>query len=75
MIGRKDCNGPQGSGINKDVSFSLTGADKHAVYAVTTGSYTQVEQARMRPATSYLFIRKRLSPVFRPLAATTSSCV
>ena len=46
MIGRKDCNGPQGSGINEDVSFSLTGADKHAVYAVTTGSYTQVEQDR-----------------------------
>ena len=46
MIGRQDHNGPQGSGINKDVSFSLTGADKHAVYAVTTGSYTQVEQER-----------------------------
>ena len=46
MIGRKDCNGPQGIGINEDVSFSLTSADKHAVYAVTTGSYTQVEQDR-----------------------------
>ena len=40
MIGRKDCNGPQGSGINEDVSFTLDAADRHAVaYCMTTGSY------------------------------------
>jgi DNA (cytosine-5)-methyltransferase 1 len=31
MIGRKDENGPQGSGINENISFTLTGTDKHAV--------------------------------------------
>lgn len=31
MIGRADKNGPQGSGINEDVSFTLNAADKHAV--------------------------------------------
>ena len=35
MIGRKDENGPQGSGINEDVSFTLNATDKHAVvYAI-----------------------------------------
>ncbi|MCX4274093.1 MAG: DNA cytosine methyltransferase, partial [Acetatifactor sp.] len=29
MIGREDKNGPQGSGVNEDVCFSLTGADRH----------------------------------------------
>ena len=31
MIGRDNKNGPQGSGIKEDVSFSLTAADRHAV--------------------------------------------
>ena len=31
MIGRDDKNGPQGSGINKDVSFTLDATDRHAV--------------------------------------------
>ena len=44
MIGRQDCNGPQGSGVNEDVSFTLNTTDRHAVYAMTTGSYTQVEE-------------------------------
>lgn len=46
MIGRADKNGPQGSGINADVSFTLNTIDRHAVYAMTTGSYTQVEQEK-----------------------------
>ncbi|MBR2258195.1 MAG: DNA cytosine methyltransferase [Blautia sp.] len=33
MIGRKEKNGPQGDGINEDVSFTLTGVDRHAVAA------------------------------------------
>ena len=44
MIGREDNNGPQGDGINEDVSFTLNTVDRHAVYAMTTGSYTQVEE-------------------------------
>lgn len=44
MIGREDKNGPQGGGINEDVSFTLNTVDRHAVYAMTTGSYTQVEE-------------------------------
>lgn len=43
MIGREEKNGPQGDGINEDVSFTLNTADKHAVaYCMTTGEYTQV---------------------------------
>ena len=56
MIGRSDENGPQGDGINEDVSFTLDATDRHAVcaptadktddgvYAMTTGSYMQVEK-------------------------------
>ena len=46
MIGRNDKNGPQGSGINKDVSFTLNATDHHAVYAMTTGCFTQVERKK-----------------------------
>lgn len=31
MIGRKAENGPQGSGVNEDVAFTLNATDKHAV--------------------------------------------
>lgn len=42
IIGRADKNGPQGSGVNEDVSFTLDAADRHAVaYCMTTGTYTQ----------------------------------
>ena len=42
MIGRADKNGPQGSGVNENVSFTLDGVDRHVVaYCMTTGSYTQ----------------------------------
>ena len=43
MIGRADKNGPQGSGVNEDVSFTLDAADRHVVaYCMTTGTYTQI---------------------------------
>ena len=42
MIGRANKNGPQGSGVNEDVSFTLDAADRHAVaYCMTTDTYTQ----------------------------------
>ena len=42
MIGRAEKNGPQGSGVNEGVSFTLDAADRHAVaYCMTTGTYTQ----------------------------------
>jgi DNA (cytosine-5)-methyltransferase 1 len=31
MIGRKDKNGPAGGGISKNMSYTLTGTDHHAV--------------------------------------------
>lgn len=54
MIGREDKNGPQGDGINEDVSFTLNTIDRHAVavtnysevYAMATGSYMQVEKEK-----------------------------
>ena len=42
MIGRKDENGPQGDGVDEDVSFTLNTVDRHAVYTMTTGDFTQV---------------------------------
>ena len=44
MIGRSDGNGPQGDGINEDVSFTLNTVDRHAVYAMTTGNFSQVTE-------------------------------
>lgn len=40
MIGRKENNGPQGDGVNEEVSFTLNTIDKHAVvYAIDRESY------------------------------------
>ena len=55
MIGRSDKNGPQGDGINEDVSFTLNTIDRHAVaapaeedatYCATTGSFMAVEKEK-----------------------------
>ena len=46
MIGRKDKNGPRGSGINKDISFTIDTASNHAVvYALDRASFNQGEGA------------------------------
>ena len=40
MIGRTDKNGPQGDGVNEEVSFTLNTVDKHAVvYAIDRESF------------------------------------
>ena len=49
MIGRKEENGPQGDGINREVAFTLDTSDRHAVYTMTTGSFTQVDQEKSPP--------------------------
>ena len=46
MIGRENKNGPQGDGINEDVSFTLNTVDRHAVYSVTTGSFAQASEGK-----------------------------
>ena len=47
MIGRKDENGPQGSGVNEDVSFTLDATDRHAVaYGLDRASYNQGKNAK-----------------------------
>ena len=46
MIGRKEQNGPQGDGINHEVAFTLDMVDRHAVYAMTTGSFTQLDEEK-----------------------------
>lgn len=50
MIGRKADNGPNGSGINEDVSFTLNTIDRHAVavptYSMTTGCFMQVNEEK-----------------------------
>ena len=74
MIGREDKNGPQGSGVKRDVSFTLDTADRHAVaYAMTTGEFTQAyrEKSPCLQARDYkdppvvsrpLYIVRRLTP-------------
>lgn len=44
MIGRADKNGPQGSGVNEDISFTLNATDRHAV-AFSQDSYTKYSES------------------------------
>ena len=47
MIGRKDKNGPQGSGLNEDVSFTLDSADRHAVaYGIDRATFNMGQNAK-----------------------------
>ncbi len=46
MIGRKDENGPMGSGVNEDLSFTLNATDKHAVaYGIDRAAFNQGKNA------------------------------
>lgn len=50
MIGRADKNGPQGDGVNEDVSFTLDTSDRHAVaYCMTAGEFTRVSTEQSPP--------------------------
>lgn len=50
MIGRADRNGPQGSGINEDVSFTLDATDRHAVaYGIDRATYNMGQNAQFAP--------------------------
>ena len=50
MIGRADRNGPQGSGVNEDVSFTLDATDRHAVaYGIDRATYNMGENAQFAP--------------------------
>ena len=60
MIGRKDENGPQGSGVNEDVCFTLDAVDRHAVayptYCASKSSFftkAEKELANTLVATDY----------------------
>ncbi len=47
MIGRQDKNGPKGSGIGEDVSFTLNCTDKHAVaYGIDRAAFNQGANAQ-----------------------------
>lgn len=46
LIGRGDKNGPNGSGVNEDVSFTLNATDKHAVaYGIDRAAFNQGQNA------------------------------
>ena len=48
MIGRSEKNGPQGSGISEDVSFTLDTADRHAVaYSTSKSSHHTIAEKDM----------------------------
>ncbi len=50
MIGREDRNGPMGSGVNEDVSFTLDAADRHAVaYGLDRAAFNQGQNAKYEP--------------------------
>ena len=60
MIGRADKNGPQGSGVNEDVCFTLDGADRHAVAAPVWSTsknshhtYAEADRVNTLVATDY----------------------
>ena len=42
MIGRADRNGPQGDGINEDISFTLNTVDRHAICMATGQTNAEV---------------------------------
>jgi site-specific DNA-cytosine methylase len=44
MIGRKDENGPTGSGVNEEVCFCLTGTDIAAVAAVDCRNHKEIDE-------------------------------
>lgn len=44
MIGRKDENGPQGDGVNREVSFTLNTIDRHAVCAMSVGFFHATDE-------------------------------
>lgn len=47
LIGREPPNGPQGSGFNSDVSFTLNTADRHAVaYGIDRAAFNQGQNAK-----------------------------
>lgn len=47
MIGRSDKNGPQGSGVNENVSFTLNATDHHAVaYGIDRATYNMGRNAK-----------------------------
>ncbi len=50
MIGRKDENSSQGSGVNEDVSFTLDATDCHAVaYGIDRATYNMGQNAQFTP--------------------------
>ncbi len=53
MIGRAEENGPQGDGVNEDVSFTLNTRDKHAVaqpaYSSTVGGFINSSEETAQP--------------------------
>lgn len=50
MIGRKDENGPMGSGVNEDISFTLDATDRHAVaYGIDRATYNMGQNAQFAP--------------------------
>ena len=50
MIGRKDKNGPQGSGINEEKAFTLNVTDRHAVFGIGRDAFNQGQNAKYKPA-------------------------
>ncbi len=53
MIGRNDNNGPQGSGISENVSFTLNTVDRHAIaYGIGRDAFNQGKNAKWNPCFS-----------------------
>jgi DNA (cytosine-5)-methyltransferase 1 len=77
MIGREEANGPQGDGVNEDISFTLNTCDKHAVaYAMTTGGFTDVftEKAATLNARDYKDPQVVNNPSYTVRRLTPTEC-
>jgi DNA (cytosine-5)-methyltransferase 1 len=71
MIGREDHNGPQGGGVNEEVSFTLNTVDRHAVCMHTAFYESAVEMTPALMARDYKdppivnpeYLVRRLTPL------------
>ena len=62
MIGRAEKNGPNGKGVNKDVSFTLTALDRHGVaYAIGRDNVTAWDECYNLMTVDYIV--RRFTPL------------
>jgi DNA (cytosine-5)-methyltransferase 1 len=62
MLGRADKNGPQGSGVNTEISFTLDTNDKHAIAAVDCRNLVENDELSGTLQSKSGYVIRRLTP-------------